>query len=661
MRTGVERIILAALTVAIFYWQLFAPTGSPEVAGNPAATADLERARAEKVKELISQHRYAEALKPCMQLREDYPENHIYVEQLAIIYENLPDLPKAAAMWERYIDQSPTPSDGCPRLTRVYMRLGQFEKSIDAARRCTELEPQNPDLIFELAHAHEISQHLDEAERLYREGAALAPDNDDFRIGQGRLRLRQGKPAEAQTAAEAVLRRAPRNSDALLLLGLACWRQGEIPKAKHAGTHRRKRTQPGGGVNAIRPRAGAGSDQLRGAGAEEGARRSRTMIRSTPVLLVARLLYAVFVLLTAIYGVLAYLPFTFHQIVQGGLLPWLSAFADYHPLCFWLALGILAPSLLAEDRRGRAAWSFLGVHALAALMLTLRPVLAHAGNSLSSLLFASAALLSLVWLAALEWRSCGADVDWPEHNDQGISRLFQAVWQSAVLLACSYAGVVWIRELLLQRTAPETKMQAAGLVRSLDAHVVVFAGGFALAVLLTLLAGLLRNSGLWEFVFHAGAAMAVMSQVLVHVIFPTVSFDGLPAQLFAGWIAFVLVAFWTALSARLAARGAWAGTGLELLLLPLVFWFGDRRWPRRVVLGVGLPVVLLAAWLVTVNAAAMDWNYVAQKSSALVLWLLTFAAIYRLTRSGMRRSIPPTNCCGSCFRSRRWTRATTSS
>jgi tetratricopeptide (TPR) repeat protein len=186
------------------------------------------------VKQLLGQHRYGEALKPCVQLHDDFPENSIYVEQLATIYDKLSDLPKAAAMWERYIDQAPTPAEGCPHLTRTYIRMGQFGKSIDAARRCTELEPQNPDLVFELAHAHEISQHVEEAERLYREGAALAPDNDDFRIGLGRLSLRQGKPAEAETVAEAVLRRSPRNSDALLLKGLACWRQGEVAKAKQS-------------------------------------------------------------------------------------------------------------------------------------------------------------------------------------------------------------------------------------------------------------------------------------------------------------------------------------------------------------------------------------------------------------------------------------------
>lgn len=234
MRTRAEGILLAAMAVAIFYWQLFGPGASPEVGGTPSATADLERARAEKVKELLAGQRYAEALKPCQQLLEDYPENHIYVEQLAIIYEHLSDLPKAAAQWERYIDQAPTPADGCPHLTRAYIRLGRFDKSIDAAKRCTAIEPQNPDLIFELAHAHEISNHAGEAERLYREGSALAPDNDDFRIGLGRLCLRSGKPAEAEVVAERVLRRAPRNSDALLLLGLACWRQGQVSKAKQA-------------------------------------------------------------------------------------------------------------------------------------------------------------------------------------------------------------------------------------------------------------------------------------------------------------------------------------------------------------------------------------------------------------------------------------------
>ena len=355
-----------------------------------------------------------------------------------------------------------------------------------------------------------------------------------------------------------------------------------------------------------------------------------------------RLFFTAFVLLTAIYGLLAYLPFTFHQIVQGGLLPWLSTFAVYHPLLFWLVLGILAAALLSEDRGRRPVWLFLAVHGVAAVLLTVRPVLAHASNGTSSLLLAAGSLVSILWLAALEWSTCYREVEWPEATERALPRLMHPAWQSALLLAFAYAGVVWIRELVLRKSAPVARLQIAELVRSLDAHLVVFAGAFAGAVLLCLLSGLFRRSGLWEFLLFAGAAIAAVSQVLARVIFPTVSFEGTLAQAFAVWVAFALVVFWTALSARLAATGAWASTGLELLLLPLVFWFGNQRWPRRVVMAVGLPVLLLAAYLVTVNAAAMDWNYVAQKSSALMLWLITFAVIYRLSPEGVAsaRTVP---------------------
>ena len=357
---------------------------------------------------------------------------------------------------------------------------------------------------------------------------------------------------------------------------------------------------------------------------------------------VARLQWCAVVLLTAIYGLLAYLPFTYHQIVQGGLLPWLTVFAAYHPWVVLAALGALAAALLDEDRGRRAVWLFLGVHGAAAVALLVHPVLERAANNLSSLWFGSAALLSLVWLAALDWSSSRDGIDWPEAHQGAVTRLFHAVWQSALLLALAYGGVVWIRELVLRKSAPEARLQMAALVRSLDAHMVTFAGAFVLAVLVASIAGLFRRSGMWEFVLFSAAAVAVLAGALCGVIFPTVSFEGTPSVLFALWLSFVLVLVWTSVSARLAARGAWPASGLELLLLPLVFWFGDRRWPRYMVLGLGFPLLTAAAYLVTVNAAAMDWNYVAQKTSALVLWMVTFAVIYRLTPSGggSRQTVP---------------------
>src|SRR5690348_7765016 len=57
----------------------------------------------------------------------------------------------------------------------------------------------------------------------------------------------------------------------------------------------------------------------------------------------SRFVFAVFLLLTTIYCVLAYVPFTYQQIIVAAPMAWLIAFAKFHQWIYWLALAIAAP------------------------------------------------------------------------------------------------------------------------------------------------------------------------------------------------------------------------------------------------------------------------------------------------------------------------------
>src|SRR6185503_5629816 len=70
--------------------------------------------------------------------------------------------------------------------------------------------------------------------------------------------------------------------------------------------------------------------------------------------LAARAVFALFAALTAWYCLLAYLPFTYQQVHQGGLLPWLDTFARIHP---WIRAALFAAltPVLWSSVRGFAA------------------------------------------------------------------------------------------------------------------------------------------------------------------------------------------------------------------------------------------------------------------------------------------------------------------
>lgn len=52
--------------------------------------------------------------------------------------------------------------------------------------------------------------------------------------------------------------------------------------------------------------------------------------------LAIRLFQCVFLCIMATYCLLAYLPFTYQQIIQGNLLPWLGVFGRFQPILWWI-------------------------------------------------------------------------------------------------------------------------------------------------------------------------------------------------------------------------------------------------------------------------------------------------------------------------------------
>jgi hypothetical protein len=124
--------------------------------------------------------------------------------------------------------------------------------------------------------------------------------------------------------------------------------------------------------------------------------------------LLARILVVTYVILTAAYCLLAYIPFTYHQVVVGALLPWLSAFATFHSYFYWpafAAAGLTLPWHTRKTRLGSIA--FMVVYGAIGILLSLNPLLLHLENNLRSLAWCIFSLAPLLWLAALDWTAMG--------------------------------------------------------------------------------------------------------------------------------------------------------------------------------------------------------------------------------------------------------------
>jgi tetratricopeptide (TPR) repeat protein len=199
-----------------------------------AARELLEQSRA-----LIAQARYEEALNPLLRLHKAYPEDHIYIQELAETYDRLSLYKEGAEMWEQYLQYSPTAVDGCPQVAFDYQKQSKPREAFQAFEKCWAIEA-NADNIFFYAHALELDGQFEKALGLYQKGIARAPDYPDIMIGLARVQARLGQGAAARLGIEKVLLKRPDDVDALLVAGMVYSQVGDTRTALRHLMHARK-------------------------------------------------------------------------------------------------------------------------------------------------------------------------------------------------------------------------------------------------------------------------------------------------------------------------------------------------------------------------------------------------------------------------------------
>lgn len=227
------RFLLPLFVLWAYSWALFVDPwvsdGSEEDEhhlSNLKAQRLLERSRRS-----IEAARYAEALPPTLELYKSYPENSIYIEQLARIYHHLEQWKEEAAMWEQFLVHAPLPVEGCPQIGQAYRRLDQEEQAFRAFERCLAIEENSDNLMF-LAHAWEKKGNYRKADELYGRAVKRAPDYPDVVSGKARCEVRLGRHQAALDRVRKLLERQPDNADALLAAGMASLGIGDYRAAR---------------------------------------------------------------------------------------------------------------------------------------------------------------------------------------------------------------------------------------------------------------------------------------------------------------------------------------------------------------------------------------------------------------------------------------------
>lgn len=230
------RIALPLAVLCLFYWALYALPRAGSSSGADAAFLSPEESREilDLSRTRLREGDFEEALELTKKLHRAYPNNHVYVEQLATICGHLGRYKEEAEYWEKYLPLSPTPINACPQIGEAYRKQGLMQETIDACKRCLEFDGDNVESVFFLARACEQAGQMSKAGELYKRGVELSPKFADVQLGLARILMRQGRAAQAKEIAAEVLKENPDYVDALLMLGVGLRAEGKLAQAKEA-------------------------------------------------------------------------------------------------------------------------------------------------------------------------------------------------------------------------------------------------------------------------------------------------------------------------------------------------------------------------------------------------------------------------------------------
>jgi sulfatase-like protein len=176
-------------------------------------------------------------------------------------------------------------------------------------------------------------------------------------------------------------------------------------------------------------RAGSGSGIWGAAASGDASQRLGAVIR---------LMWGAFLLLTSLYCLLAFLPYTYYAVIKALPYAWMAWFVRHHALLFWLTGAAAA----AVYRRGRNRTLYLagfGFLACAGVFLLFRPFLADIGNDWTAFWAGIAALWAIVLVVSLcdlpGLASAARETRGPGHLSY-----VTAAWLAAAVVLVSVAG-----------------------------------------------------------------------------------------------------------------------------------------------------------------------------------------------------------------------------
>jgi membrane-anchored protein YejM (alkaline phosphatase superfamily) len=342
----------------------------------------------------------------------------------------------------------------------------------------------------------------------------------------------------------------------------------------------------------------------------------------TRVAILGRFALAAVCIGSAGWGVIAYLPFTYKQVIESNIVPQLTLLARYQPWLYAAAAAWVAISLWGDRRRlSRLAGALLALSAIGNLI---HPLLPMFRSDARSLLLGTLSLTPLVMVGVADWLA-SARAGAGGWRDSATGDAFSTVIQRAAIGSAVFVSVVSfsvaaMRVMRSGEGGPVGPELAAGW--SLLAHLLMGMAFFLGAAVARELALRVRYSFATELGLDALLLGGTIYAVLVGVIFRSLSFRGHAAHLVAAATALAIAVMLSGIAMR---RLTAAGTEAEPLALLVAPWSPAVR--SRIALALVLIALAVLAGALTVAISRYDWNGLMQQLIAVLLWFTAFSLL----------------------------------
>jgi len=333
------------------------------------------------------------------------------------------------------------------------------------------------------------------------------------------------------------------------------------------------------------------------------------------------LVWGIYLVLTSIYCLLAFLPYTYFALIKAPAYSWMPWFAHHHRPLYWLAL-LAAAAASHAGKKTRTDALLFGTLALGGIYLAARPFMPTLQNNWAAYWWSLIALLPLMATAASELHH-----HWPaadnEHNDISLLE-----YSSGILVAIAVA-LIYVAGAAVRNRAEKVPLNF-GLARleiigwSLLSHLLVAIVVISVLNLIRLLTRHARRPTSLRLALNGLAIALVIGAVLDHFLGSALSFEGWAAHLYAALLAVTLTLFF----------------GYLVSPFLLVQTAPNRPKPffRSKLLPVAVVLSALAVAMPTLVGGG-DWNGVQQSTFTILFWIVLSLCAYTLRPRRKRYSV----------------------